>query len=95
MINDAAWQWRWNRNTIGGAGGKAADYPLEASACEGPKLGWKEGGGGAKVPLAHPPLVPLPLLHGATLSIEFCWKKDTITVPINFEKPYHEEMQVT
>ena len=35
-------QWRRNRNTIGGAGVRgceAADYPHEASAYEGQKLG--------------------------------------------------------
>jgi len=50
-------QWRRNRNTTGGGAGvrdyKAADYPHEASACEGQKLG-----GGQKLgenPLAPPP----------------------------------------
>ena len=36
------YQWRRNKNTIGGAGMRgyeAADYPREASACEGQKLG--------------------------------------------------------
>jgi len=49
-------QWRGNGNMIGGAGARgseAADYPREASACEG-----QESGG-----LAPPP-VPPPLHYG-------------------------------